>query len=126
MIQLSTGGTTGAIRYGDSYKQRGKNGDVEFFPLFSSKLFKIYEETGANALFAYDMTNGKLSLGTGASPDAVLKLKAGTATAGTAPLKFTSGTSLATPENGAIEYDGTHYYGTTGGVRYQLDQQGGG
>jgi hypothetical protein len=27
---------------------------------------------------------------------------------------------LATPENGAVEYDGTQYYGTSGGVRYAL------
>lgn len=54
---------------------------------------------------------------------AYLHLKAGTATESTAPLKFTSGTNLTTPENGAVEYNGTHYFGTTGGTRYQLDQQ---
>lgn len=37
---------------------------------------------------------------------------AGTATAGTAPLKFTSGTNLTTPEDGAVEYDGTYLYVT--------------
>jgi hypothetical protein len=51
------------------------------------------------------------------------KLSTGTTTS--APLKFTAGTNLTTPENGAIEYDGTHYYGTIGSTRYQLDQQGG-
>lgn len=50
-------------------------------------------------------------------------IDAGTAAANTAPLKFTSGTHLTTPENGAVEYDGTHLYVTIGGVRYQLDQQ---
>jgi hypothetical protein len=51
---------------------------------------------------------------------AKVNLQAGTSTAGTAPLKFTSGTNLTTPENGAVEYDGTNYYGTSGGVRYTL------
>ena len=42
-----------------------------------------------------------------------LTLPAGTATASTAPLKFTSGTNLTTPEAGALEYDGTEFYGTS-------------
>lgn len=54
------------------------------------------------------------------NPSAALHLKAGTATANTAPLKFTSGTNLTTPENGAVEYDGTNYYVTSGGTRYTL------
>ncbi len=69
-------------------------------------------------------TNGLLvqgSIGAGVtSPTAVLQLAAGTATAGTAPLKLTAGTSLTTAENGAVEYDGTNYYATAGGVRYTL------
>jgi lysophospholipase L1-like esterase len=47
------------------------------------------------------------------APTARLHLAAGTATADTAPLKFTSGTNLTTPEAGAVEYDGTEFYGTT-------------
>lgn len=35
-------------------------------------------------------------------------LPAGTATAGTAPMKFTLGVNLGTPEEGAVEYDGTY------------------
>jgi hypothetical protein len=38
-----------------------------------------------------------------------------------APLKFTAGSLLITPENGAIEYDGTSVYVTTGGVRNSID-----
>ena len=60
------------------------------------------------------------------NPTAALHLKAGTATAGTAPLKFTTGVNLTTPETGAVEFDGTHFYGTVGSTRYQLDQQSGG
>jgi hypothetical protein len=45
---------------------------------------------------------------------------AGTSTAKTAPLKFKAGTNLTTPENGAVEYDGTNYYVTSEGTRYTL------
>lgn len=58
-----------------------------------------------------------LIVGGSSTLSGVLNLRAGTSTAGTAPLKFTSGTNLATPENGAIEYDGTNYYATSGGTR---------
>lgn len=51
------------------------------------------------------------------APTARFHLPAGSATAGTAPLKMTSGTVLGTPEDGAIEFDGTHLYVTIGGVR---------
>jgi hypothetical protein len=63
--------------------------------------------------------NGKQSIGTTAS-NALLHLGAGTATTNTAPLKFTSGTNLTTPENGAVEYDGTNYFATAGNTRYTL------
>jgi hypothetical protein len=53
-------------------------------------------------------TSGRFAIG--ATPSAVLTLKAGTATASTAPLKFTSGTILTTAEAGVIEYDGTAFY----------------
>lgn len=65
---------------------------------------------------------GNVGIGT-TDPTAVLMLKAGTATAGTASLKFTSGTLLTNPEAGAVEFNGTHYYGSVGTTRYQLDRQ---
>jgi hypothetical protein len=52
-----------------------------------------------------------------------LHLPEGTAAPNTAPLKFTAGTVLATLENGAVEYDGAHFYGTAEGTRWQLDRQ---
>lgn len=67
-------------------------------------------------------SNGHLGVGV-TTITALLHLKAGTATANTAPLKFTSGTKLTTPEDGAMEYDGTHLYVDIGSTRYQLDQQ---
>ncbi len=78
--------------------------------------------TQDNSKLFWDDTNNRLGVGT-ASPTSQLHLAAGTAAASTAPLKFTSGTNLTTPENGAVEYDGSHIYITIAGIRYQLDQQ---
>lgn len=55
-------------------------------------------------------SNSNVAIGTNTSPTARLHLPAGTATTNTAPIKLTSGTSLTTPEDGAIEYDGTDVY----------------
>ena len=60
--------------------------------------------------------DGLVGIGT-TTPTAVLHLKAGTATANTAPFKFTSGTNLTTPEAGAVEFDGTNLFFTTGSTR---------
>lgn len=60
------------------------------------------------------------------TPTAKLHISGGTAAANTAPLKIDSGTAMTTPEDGAIEYHGSHLYFTIGSTRYQLDQQGGG
>ncbi|MGE3610777.1 MAG: tail fiber domain-containing protein [Bacteriovoracaceae bacterium] len=65
------------------------------------------------------LSNGALGIGV-TSPSAMVHLKAGTSTASTAPLKLTSGTLLTTPENGAIEFDGTDYYATASGTRTKL------
>lgn len=55
-----------------------------------------------------------------ASPTARLHLPAGTTAVGTAPLKFTTGSLLSSVENGAVEFDGTDLYLTSGGVRKKL------
>ncbi len=43
------------------------------------------------------------------------------ATAGTAPIKLAPGTAMSTPEDGALEYHGSHLYFTIGSTRKQLD-----
>ena len=53
-------------------------------------------------------------------PTALLHLNGGTTVAGTAPLKFTAGTNLSSVEDGAVEYDGTNYFVSSGGTRYTL------
>lgn len=65
--------------------------------------------------------DGSGNVGIGVTgPTALLHLKAGTATASTAPLKFTAGTNLTTPENGALEYNGTNLFITNAGVRQTI------
>jgi hypothetical protein len=56
--------------------------------------------------------DGHIGLGTVTSPTAYLHLPAGAAAAGTSPLKFETGTLHTTPEPGAVEYDGTYWWGT--------------
>ncbi len=69
-------------------------------------------------------SSGNVGIGMN-SPTAYLHLKAGTATANTAPLKFNAGTVLTTPENGAMEFDGTDFFLTAGGVRRTIASTGG-
>lgn len=56
----------------------------------------------------------------GYTTKAKLQFQAGTTTV--APIKFNAGTNLTTPENGAVEYDGTDYFVTSGGTRYKLSK----
>lgn len=85
-----------------------------------------------NAIFGRGNTGTGTTPSTGnigiyeGNPTARLHLPAGAAGAGKSPLKIPAGTNLTTPENGAVENDGTHLYITLGGTRYQLDQQSGG
>lgn len=74
---------------------------------YGSNNIRFVVNSGATDAAIID-TSGRL--GIGATPSAVLTLKAGTATASTAPLKFTSGTNLTTAEAGVVEYDGTVFY----------------
>lgn len=72
------------------------------------------------ALAMYFDNAGHIALGGSTSPTSWLTLPAGTAAANTAPAKFTAGTNLTAVENGAVEFDGTNYFLSSGGVRYTL------
>ncbi len=79
--------------------------------------------TGGGTHVAMLLEAGNSGFGMTTMPTARIHVAAGTATAGTAPIKINSGTNLTTPEDGAMEYNGTHLYFTIGSTRYQLDQQ---
>jgi hypothetical protein len=65
-------------------------------------------------------TSSNIGVGGITSMTAKVHIAASDGTAGTAPLKLTAGTVLSTPEDGAIEYDGTNYYVTQSTTRYTL------
>lgn len=72
-----------------------------------------------NSATGTSVSTGNIGIGV-AAPSARLNLPAGTTAAGTAPLKITSGTNLTTPEDGAIEYDGTNLSLGVSSTRYIL------
>jgi len=70
--------------------------------------------------------NGNIGI-TEPNPTARLQIQSGSSDPGTAPIKLGSGSLLSTPENGAIEYDGTSLYFTDNtGTRQQLATSGSG
>jgi hypothetical protein len=75
--------------------------------------------TGAQGSYAGTLIAGNVGIGT-TSPSARLHLAAGVATAFGAPFKLTSGVNLTSPEDGALEYDGSHLYFTIGSTRSAL------
>lgn len=100
----------------------GGYGLVNVNPTQGNYDFVVSSEDDAN-FFRVDATDaGKVGIGAGSAPTALLHLGAGTATAGTAPLKLTSGTLLATPEAGALEFntDSLYFTQTSSGTRHTL------
>jgi hypothetical protein len=67
----------------------------------------------------FNYFGGKLGIGQ-TVPTAAIEIRAGVAAVGGSPLKLTTGVNLTTPENGAIEYDGTNLFLTVAGVRYTM------
>lgn len=100
---------------------------------FSNCILIGYDSTVAGPFFGSNVLNiGNAIQGTGlggtpnigigsvSSPSARLQVPAGSATASTSPFKFTSGTNLTTPENGAVEYNGTDYFVTAQSARQKI------
>jgi hypothetical protein len=81
----------------------------------------VNAQTGATNNYAAQFMGGNVGIRT-AAPTAYLHLAAGTATASTAPLKFTSGTNLTAVEDGAVEFDGTDFYASSGSTRFVLSR----
>lgn len=86
------------------------------FGTFSSNQLNIQNAIHATGLGNTSSTP-KIGLGNVPSPTARVHFPAGAAGAGLAPIKLTPGTLLTTPEDGALEYDGTHLYFTIGSTR---------
>jgi len=84
---------------------------------FSTTASSLTYTTPARTVFTA-RGNGQVGIGT-STPTAFMHLPAGTANATTAPLKFTAGVNLTSPEAGAVEFDGTTMYYTTGSLTRQ-------
>ncbi len=85
------------------------------------KTINIGTGSVANSIRIGNTTSGTKTGINQTTPTAQLHLGVGYATANNgAPLKFTAGTNLATPESGAVEFDGSNYYVSTGTTRYTL------
>ncbi len=103
-----------AVRAGNGYYQSGSTSTNIINDVSNAITF----QTGGSERARVD-ASGNLGVGV-VSPTAALHLKAGTAAASTAPLKFTSGALMTTPEDGALEFDGTGLLLTTSGTRSRL------
>jgi hypothetical protein len=71
-------------------------------------------------------TSANLGVGGITSMTAKVHIAASDGSAGAAPIKLTAGTVLTTPENGAVEFDGTDLYLTENTSRYKLAKTIGG
>lgn len=80
--------------------------------------------TGANS-YGYNFLNGNVGIGT-TTPTGKLSISSSDGTVSSAPLKLTAGINLVTPEDGAMEFDGTNLYFTSGGTRRTLASSSGG
>lgn len=69
-----------------------------------------------------ETVSGNIGIGGIASITAKAHIGPGSATPGTSPLKFTAGTILSTPEDGAVEFDGSDLYFTENATRYKLSK----
>lgn len=134
---LATGATTGATSQAQVFTDGiispslvGGSGTTQTLTLQTTSgagatganmLFKVGNNGATTALTI--LNTGKIGVLGATTPTADLMLPTGTATAGTAPLKFSDGINLTVPEDGAMEYSGTHLYIDIGSSRFQLDQQ---
>jgi hypothetical protein len=121
LIVASGGGTVGGVKLGNFESSDADRTNKWTFGRENTSTGDFILVLNGSEKVRVDLA-GKL--GVGIVPTAVLHLKAGTASANTAPLKLTSGTNLGTPEDGVLEYDGSHLSFTIGSTRNQLDAQG--
>lgn len=81
-------------------------------------IFRVDDQASDTTPFVID-TKGRVGIGS-STPTAGLQLVAGSSNPNGAPLKFMSGTNLITPENGAVEFDGTNLFITANNIRFIL------
>lgn len=96
---------------------------IYFYPSISNASAKIIAFENGRGDVLLNTQPGDAGGRTGihkTTPSAWLHLGSGNSVPNSAPLKFSPGAALATPEDGAVEYDGTDYFITQGTTRYKL------
>ncbi|MEX2140778.1 MAG: hypothetical protein WD894_16060 [Pirellulales bacterium] len=108
ILQPGSGGsgTSGAGSGGSTLVRASNSGDI----------FVVQNSAGSTTHLGVS-NSGNLRVGT-ASSAALLQLGAGTATL--PPLKLTAGTNLTSPSAGAVEWDGSKLWITSGSLRKEL------
>jgi hypothetical protein len=145
-LYFAAGGLTGRIATGDQVGIEGgtyaNNGVTPYFVVASVVSDTVLRLTTAtpstlyNTSVAVDFVNGvnpdalqvvpsatqpaQHGLNTIGLPTAQLDIGPSTGAPGSASIKIEPGTVLATPEDGTLEYDGTHLYFTIGATRHTI------
>lgn len=133
---FTTGGNVTEFHMIRTFPPLAQGGTVNITNLYGFKLDSAFGNFSAAATNAWGLyiqdpglnnfIEGRLGIGI-ITPTADLHLKGVTTAAGTASLKINSGTLMTTPENGAIESDGTDLWWTDDtGTRQALNGGGGG
>lgn len=118
--------TNGTANSGNPYIPRlsiSSDGTVTINPTSNNVSYAIplaVRATSGQSVNMFELRNSSGTATTVFNKFGGLVLLAGVSSASGAPLKFTIGTNLTTPENGAIEYDGTDYYVTAQSTRQKL------
>lgn len=119
-----SGLTTGRIPIAASSTSLTDNSNLTFSGGTTINVPVISTTTVTNGVSSLLLAgNPGIAVAFGGPASARLHIAASSGSAGTTPLKFNPGTLVSTPENGSIEYNGVHFYGSVSGVRHQLDQQ---
>ncbi|MCG2613746.1 hypothetical protein LZZ85_05620 [Terrimonas sp. NA20] len=111
--------TSGALEFNNSRFFSGHR----VLQLFPQNRVRIggYDDDHIHTFQVYGTTWMGDNAGILQSP-AVAYLNIGKGNDTVAPLKLAAGVSLTIPQNGAVEYDGTNYYVTSGNTRYTLSK----
>lgn len=121
-MTLGLMGSTGASIWPNGALWENQAAGGIFASVYGGGRFQVQIGTGRATIVSVG-ASGLFSGGT-TTPAAWLHAAAGTTTV--PPILLTSGTPLTSIVNGALEFHSSHLYFSIGGVRYQLDQQGGG
>lgn len=116
VTNINAGTSTGTINIGGTAAQTiniGGGGS-------GIKTINIGAGTVANTILVGNTASGTKTGINVSATSAQLHIGAGKSISGGAPLKFTAGANLTSPEDGAVEYNGTNYFATSGTTRYTL------